>query len=98
MRTSDFLAVTFPQEAGKRYYAQVTKVDAGGKIECRFVHSGNKYTFRQHSGWFEVLATTGLFPVGTRTSEVVHYTATNDAIGADSTVGVTFDDGKPYVG
>ncbi|MES2525342.1 MAG: hypothetical protein V4617_21805 [Gemmatimonadota bacterium] len=98
MRTSDFLAVTFPQETGKQYYAQITKIDASGRIECRFVHSGSKYTFRQHSGWFEVLETTGLFPVGTRTSEVVHYAQANEAIGADSTVGVTFDDGKPYVG
>jgi hypothetical protein len=98
MQINDFIAVTFPQDDSKTYYAIVTKINSADTFECRFVHSGSEYTFKQYSGWLEVVKTTGLFRVGSRTNEVVHFTKSRDAYSTGSNVSVSFDDGKAYLG
>lgn len=98
MQINDFLAVTFPQDDSKSYYAIVTKINSDQSFECRFVHSNSLYTFKQYSGWLEVVKTTGLFRVGSRTNEVVFFTKSRDAYSTGSNVVVSFDDGKAYLG
>jgi len=99
MKLKDFIAVGFPQEESKTYYAIVTKVLPDNKFECKFVHSGSVYKFKINSGWLEVVETSGAFKVGTRTNNVLIFTETDQSqLSANTNARVTFDDGNAYLG
>jgi hypothetical protein len=99
MKQNDFIAVKFPQDTEKVYYAIVRKIFQNNEFECCFLHSGSIYIFKQYSGWLEVIKSTGLFKVGTRTNNVLRYTETDLlTYSVGNNVRVTFDDGKSYLG
>ena len=99
MQLNDFIAVQFPQEPGKSYFAIVTKTLPDNTFECRFVHSGSRYTFKTYSGWLEVVNSTGAFKPGTKTNNVQLFTeSTTDHLNVGVNVRVTFDDGNGYLG
>jgi hypothetical protein len=98
MKVNDFIAVRFPQEENKAYYAIITNMMGDDRFKCTFVHSGNTYVFKKYSGWLEVMETTGLFPVGTRTNEVILFAEAEHSLSANSNVRVSFEDGKSYLG
>ena len=97
MQIGDFIRVKFPKD-NQAYFAEVKKVLPGEEIECRFVHSGSVYTFKKYSDSLEVVETTGAFKPGTRTNDVILYEKTDEQVFFGSNVGVTFDDGKSYLG
>ncbi|ULQ54896.1 hypothetical protein KJS94_09625 [Flavihumibacter rivuli] len=97
MKQHDFIGVRFPND-DKRYFAEVTSVKEGGIFDCRFVHTGSRYTFQQFSGWLEVKQTNGNFPPGTRTNEVLLYEPQQHSLGVGQLVVITFEDGYPYLG
>src|SRR5919106_1031922 len=86
MKVNDFIAVRFPQEENKAYYAIITNMMGDDRFKCTFVHSGNTYVFKKYSGWLEVMETTGLFPVGTRTNEVILFAEAEHSLSANSNV------------
>jgi hypothetical protein len=97
MRIRDFIGVKFPNDK-QAYFAEVTEVLPGDKLECRFVHTGSVYTFKKYSGWLEVAETTGAFKPGTRTSDVTLYEKTDEQVSFGRNVAVTFDEGHSYLG
>ncbi len=97
MKEKDFIAVRFPNDS-KQYFAEVTSVNGNDQFDCRFVHTGSHYSFQKHSGWLEVKSSTGMFPPGTRTNDVLHYQQKQHNLGIGQNVVVTFEDGYPYLG
>lgn len=99
MQPRDFIAVKFPQEPDKAYFAEIKKVNANGTFECRFVHSGSLYTFKLETGWLEVVQSSGLFRRGTRTNEVTLFSPIEQQyLAAGGNAAVSFDDGNTYLG
>lgn len=97
MKQNDFIGVRFPNDS-KQYIAVITSVKANGLFDCRFVHSGSRYSFQRFSGWLEVRKTSGNFPVGTRTNDVILFELQQHNSGPGQLVGVTFEDGYSYLG
>lgn len=97
MKQNDFIGVKFPNDS-KQYFATITAVKEGGLFDCRFVHTGSRYTFQRFSGWLEVKQTSGNFPPGTKTNEVILYEPAQHNSGPGQLVVVTFEDGYPYLG
>jgi hypothetical protein len=97
MQINDFVAMQFRNDQ-KKYYAEITGFTRNG-FEVRFVHSGSKYRFRQTRDFLEVVTSSGAFKPGTIVGEATLYSQ-DDGVArvAGSHVGVTFEDGRRYLG
>jgi len=99
MKAHDFIAVIFPQDPGKAYFAEIRKVNSNNTFECRFVHSSSIYIFKMQPGWIEVVQTSGLFKAGTKTNQVTLFSPIEQQyLGKGGNASVSFDDGKVYLG
>ena len=97
MRINDFVAMQFRNDE-KRYCAEITGLTRAG-FDARFVHSGSDYRFRQTRDVLEVVSSTGAFKPGAIVGDATLYSQ-DDAVArvAGSHIGVTFEDGKRYLG
>ena len=97
MQLNDFVAMQFRNDE-KTYFAEITGFTRSG-FEARFVHTGSQYRFRQTRDFLEVVTSTGAFKPGTIVGESTLFSQ-DDAVAraVGSHFGVTFEDGKRYLG
>ncbi len=95
MQEKDFIECSFPNDTTK-YIGDITHVDSNS-FDCRFVNSGESYTFDSET--MKVTSLAGTIPIGTQIAGYTIYTASaTQNLQAGSYAVVTFADGSRLLG